>query len=60
MSCVDATAAALRQRIRTDLSCTLFFANPDEYEGGELIIEDTYGSKSVKLPSGCFHEVFTW
>lgn len=39
-------------RIRTDLSCTLFFANPDEYDGGELIIEDTYGSKSVKLPAG--------
>jgi len=39
-------------RLRTDLSCTLFFANPDEYDGGELIIEDTYGSKSVKLPAG--------
>ncbi|MFC7337459.1 Fe2+-dependent dioxygenase [Haloferula chungangensis] len=40
------------QRIRTDLSCTLFFAEPDEYDGGELIIEDTYGAKSVKLPAG--------
>jgi len=40
------------QRIRTDLSCTLFFAEPDEYEGGELVIEDTYGSKAVKLPAG--------
>jgi PKHD-type hydroxylase len=39
-------------RLRTDLSCTLFFAGPDEYDGGELIIEDTYGSKSVKLPAG--------
>lgn len=39
-------------RLRTDLSCTLFFAEPDEYDGGELIIEDTYGSKSVKLPAG--------
>ncbi|WP_345789690.1 Fe2+-dependent dioxygenase [Luteolibacter soli] len=39
-------------RIRTDLSCTLFFAGPEEYVGGELIIEDTYGSKSVKLPAG--------
>lgn len=39
-------------RIRTDLSCTFFFAEPDEYDGGELIIEDTYGSKSVKLPAG--------
>lgn len=40
------------QRIRTDLSCTLFFAEPEEYDGGELIIEDTYGTKSVKLPAG--------
>jgi PKHD-type hydroxylase len=40
------------QRIRTDLSATLFFAGPEEYDGGELIIEDTYGSKSVKLPAG--------
>ncbi len=39
-------------RIRTDLSCTLFFAEPSEYDGGELIIEDTYGPKSVKLPAG--------
>jgi PKHD-type hydroxylase len=39
-------------RIRTDLSCTLFFAGPEEYDGGELVIEDTYGSKSVKLPAG--------
>jgi PKHD-type hydroxylase len=40
------------RRLRTDLSCTLFFAGPEEYDGGELIIEDTYGSKSVKLPAG--------
>lgn len=40
------------QRIRTDLSCTLFFASPEEYDGGELVIEDTYGAKSVKLPAG--------
>lgn len=39
-------------RMRTDLSCTLFFAGPDEYDGGELVIEDTYGTKSVKLPAG--------
>lgn len=39
-------------RLRTDLSCTLFFAEPGEYDGGELIVEDTYGSKSVKLPAG--------
>lgn len=39
-------------RIRTDLSATLFFAGPDEYDGGELCIEDTYGLQSVKLPRG--------
>jgi PKHD-type hydroxylase len=39
-------------RIRTDLSATLFLAEPEEYEGGELLIEDTYGVHSVKLPAG--------
>jgi len=40
------------QRIRSDVSCTLFLSEPDEYEGGELIIEDTYGTQQVKLPAG--------
>jgi PKHD-type hydroxylase len=40
------------RRIRTDLSCTLFFVDPQEYDGGELIVEDTYGSQSVRLPAG--------
>ncbi|MEX2261469.1 MAG: Fe2+-dependent dioxygenase [Bryobacteraceae bacterium] len=39
-------------RIRTDLSATLFFTQPDEYEGGELLVEDTYGVHNVKLPAG--------
>jgi len=39
-------------RIRTDLSVTLFLSEPDEYEGGELIVEDYYGSHTVKLPAG--------
>ncbi|MES2995606.1 MAG: Fe2+-dependent dioxygenase [Verrucomicrobiota bacterium] len=39
-------------RIRTDLSCTLFFSEPEEYDGGELCIEDTYGVQRVKLPAG--------
>lgn len=39
-------------RLRTDLSATLFLSRPDEYDGGELIIEDTYGGHSVKLPAG--------
>jgi PKHD-type hydroxylase len=38
--------------VRTDLSATLFLADPDEYDGGELVVEDTYGVHSVKLPSG--------
>jgi PKHD-type hydroxylase len=39
-------------RIRTDLSATLFLAQPEEYDGGELVVEDTYGVHSVKLPAG--------
>ncbi len=45
---VTGTAA----RIRTDVSCTLFLSDPDSYEGGELIVEDTYGEKRVKLSAG--------
>src|SRR4030095_15409734 len=44
--------AGTGQRIRTDLSATLFFAGPDEYDGGELVVEDTYGVHTVKLPAG--------
>ncbi|MGE0593525.1 MAG: Fe2+-dependent dioxygenase [Vicinamibacterales bacterium] len=39
-------------RLRTDLSATLFLADPDEYDGGELCVEDTYGVHAVKLPAG--------
>lgn len=39
-------------RIRTDLSATLFLNAPDEYDGGELSIEDTYGVHNIKLPAG--------
>ncbi len=39
-------------RVRTDLSATLFFSDPDEYEGGELVVEDNYGVQRVKLPAG--------
>ena len=38
-------------RVRTDLSATLFFTGPEEYAGGELIVEDTYGTHQVKLPA---------
>jgi PKHD-type hydroxylase len=39
-------------RVRTDLSATLFLSERDEYDGGELLIEDTYGVHEVKLPAG--------
>lgn len=38
--------------VRTDVSCTLFFTGPDEYQGGELVVEDCYGLHQVKLPAG--------
>ena len=39
-------------QIRTDLSATLFLSEPDSYDGGELVIEDTFGVQSVKLEAG--------
>jgi len=45
-------SAKTGQMIRTDVSITVFLSEPDEYEGGELIIEDTYGSHEVKLDAG--------
>jgi PKHD-type hydroxylase len=46
------TVPGTSPRIRTDLSATLFFADPSEYDGGELMVEDTYGVHSVKLAAG--------
>lgn len=46
------TVRATGHRIRTDLSATLFLSEPGEYDGGELMVEDTYGVHSVKLPAG--------
>jgi PKHD-type hydroxylase len=40
------------QRVRTDVSCTIFLADPTSYDGGELCIADTYGEQVVKLPAG--------
>ncbi|AGC45280.1 Iron-uptake factor PiuC [Myxococcus stipitatus DSM 14675] len=40
------------QRVRTDVSATLFLSEPDSYDGGELVVEDTYGHHAVKLPAG--------
>jgi PKHD-type hydroxylase len=39
-------------RVRTDLSATLFLSTPEDYDGGELTIEDTYGAHGIKLPAG--------
>lgn len=39
-------------KVRTDISMTLFLSEPDEYDGGELIIEETYGSHKIKLAAG--------
>ncbi|MDH6168154.1 PKHD-type hydroxylase [Variovorax boronicumulans] len=52
---VDGAVRALPgsgQQLRTDLSCTLFLCDPDDYDGGELEVIDTYGSHEVKLPAG--------
>ena len=47
---MNVPGAALR--VRTDVSSTLFFSDPEEYEGGELVIQDTYGEQRIKLPAG--------
>lgn len=46
------THAASSTHVRTDLSATLFFSDPNEYEGGELVVEDTFGHHKIKLPAG--------
>lgn len=52
---VDNAIRAIRgtaYRVRTDLSATLFLCEPEEYDGGELTVEDTFGAQEVKLPAG--------
>jgi PKHD-type hydroxylase len=44
--------AGTPHRVRTDMSATLFLTSPEDYDGGELVIEDTFGSQRVKLPAG--------
>ena len=44
--------AADAGQLRSDISCTLFLEEPDAYDGGELIVSDTYGEHEVKLPAG--------
>lgn len=46
------THALTGNHVRTDISSTLFITPPESYEGGELVVEDTYGVQSVKLPAG--------
>lgn len=46
------THAPTATHVRTDVSSTLFLSDPDSYEGGELVVEDTYGTQRVKLPAG--------
>ena len=46
------THAATGRHVRTDVSCTLFLTEPEDYDGGELVIEDTYGSQSIKFKAG--------
>jgi PKHD-type hydroxylase len=51
---VDGAVMALsaQAQLRSDISCTLFLSEPDDYDGGELIVSDTYGEHEVKLPAG--------
>ncbi|MEO6925520.1 MAG: Fe2+-dependent dioxygenase [Rhodanobacter sp.] len=52
---VDGAVMALPDdagQLRSDISCTLFLNEPDDYDGGELIVSDTYGEHEVKLPAG--------
>lgn len=46
------THAASSNHVRTDLSVTLFLSDPEDYDGGELVIEDTFGLQRIKLPAG--------
>ena len=46
------TDALTGLHVRTDISCTLFIEDPEAYDGGELVVEDTYGQQAVKLPAG--------
>jgi PKHD-type hydroxylase len=44
--------AGTPHRVRTDLSATLFLSAPEDYDGGELVVDDTYGAHRIKLPAG--------
>ena len=46
------THAATAKHVRTDISCTLFLTEPDAYDGGELVVQDTYGAQRIKFAAG--------
>ena len=46
------THAATAKHVRTDISCTLFLTEPDSYDGGELVVQDTYGEQRIKFAAG--------
>lgn len=50
--CDDPIMGPVHQRYRSDLAITLFLSDPQEYEGGELVIQHTLGETSIKLPAG--------
>ncbi|MGH8155347.1 MAG: Fe2+-dependent dioxygenase [Rhodanobacteraceae bacterium] len=51
---VDGAVMALADgsQLRSDIACTVFLADPDSYDGGELVVDDTWGEHEVKLPAG--------
>ena len=51
---IDGAVMALADgsQLRSDIACTVFLADPEGYDGGELIVDDTYGEHEVKLPAG--------
>ena len=49
---LNATDSGATEHVRTDVSCTVFLNDPDAYDGGELTVSDTYGTRGVKLPAG--------
>ncbi len=46
------THAATARHVRTDISCTLFLSDPASYDGGELVVQDTYGEQRIKFDAG--------
>jgi PKHD-type hydroxylase len=52
VDCAVMHAKSTQEWVRTDVSCTVFLSNPADYDGGELLVQDTYGSRGVKLAAG--------